>query len=339
MKTLGRVLVAVVVAGVLVIATITAVRYFGSTGRQAQPPSSPEMIETPAPSPPAPAVPPPPPAAPPAKAPEPVVPPAPKLPVEQAPPLEPAKAGPADSSDAKGLELADQGLALYDQGKFVEAQKTLSDALMAGVGGARGQKVRMTLADLAGRIQFSKNIVVKGPSVATCKAETGDSLSHIGAKYLIPYPLIRRINGLPDDNIRAGQILKVVQGPIHLRILKSSYELQAWLGDVCLQCYPVGLGESDSTPEGTFLVKLKLKDPQYQPQHKPQSEWRPGGARDNPLGTRWIDIGNHYGIHGTIDPAGIGGAVSEGCIRMLSKDVEEVYDMVVPGASKVAILP
>jgi lipoprotein-anchoring transpeptidase ErfK/SrfK len=52
----------------------------------------------------------------------------------------------------------------------------------------------------------------------------------------------------------------------------------------------------------------------------------------NPLGERWIDIGDSYGIHGTIDPESIGKNESRGCIRMLNSHVEEVYDFLVIGS-------
>jgi hypothetical protein len=46
------------------------------------------------------------------------------------------------------------------------------------------------------------------------------------------------------------------------------------------------------------------------------------------LGTRRIDIGDGYLIHGTDQPTSIGNAASHGCIRMYNEDVEKLYDMV-----------
>jgi lipoprotein-anchoring transpeptidase ErfK/SrfK len=53
------------------------------------------------------------------------------------------------------------------------------------------------------------------------------------------------------------------------------------------------------------------------------------------LGERWIDLGESYGIHGTIEPDSIGKAASRGCIRMREKDVIEVYDFLVKGSEVV----
>lgn len=49
------------------------------------------------------------------------------------------------------------------------------------------------------------------------------------------------------------------------------------------------------------------------------------------LGTRRLDLGDGYGIHGTDEPNSIGHSVSHGCIRMLNKDVEQLYPLVPVG--------
>jgi lipoprotein-anchoring transpeptidase ErfK/SrfK len=51
------------------------------------------------------------------------------------------------------------------------------------------------------------------------------------------------------------------------------------------------------------------------------------------LGTRRLDLGDGYGIHGTDAPKSIGQSVSHGCVRMLNKDVEQLYPMVPVGTA------
>jgi len=46
------------------------------------------------------------------------------------------------------------------------------------------------------------------------------------------------------------------------------------------------------------------------------------------LGTRRLDLGDGYGIHGTDEPESIGHSVSHGCIRLRNEDVEQLYPMV-----------
>jgi len=236
-----------------------------------------------------------------------------------------------------GEAPADEGLVLFNEGRLVEAQKQLSRALRAGVAGPKGRAVRDALGRCAEGLQLAPRLHPADTYARRYTVVSGDTLTAIGQKFLVPYQLIMRVNRLGSTRIIAGQTLKAIQGPIHLEVVKHLFELRVWLDEVCLRVYPVGLGIENSTPEGTFVVEQKIVNPPYQPQHKPRSEFRDAGAPDNPLGSRWIDIGNHYGIHGTIEPSSIGGAVSEGCIRMHNRDVEEVYDFVVPGVSKVEI--
>jgi len=215
----------------------------------------------------------------------------------------------------------------------------LSEALRAGVDGPKGKAVREALGNLAGRAQLSGAKLPDDPYSKSYQVVKGDSVTRIGAKFLIPNELVMKLNGLTAPAINAGQTLKLIQGPVNVEVFKGRHELQAWLGDICIRVYPIAVGKGNSTPEGSFVVKSKMKNPPYQPQHKARSEFREGGAADNPLGSRWIDLGNHYGIHGTIDPASIGHDVSEGCIRLHNKDVEELWDMLVPGATKATLRP
>ncbi len=56
------------------------------------------------------------------------------------------------------------------------------------------------------------------------------------------------------------------------------------------------------------------------------------------FGTRWMMLNvpwGKYGIHGTNKPLSVGGAISLGCIRMLNKDVEELYSKVGIGTTVV----
>ena len=49
------------------------------------------------------------------------------------------------------------------------------------------------------------------------------------------------------------------------------------------------------------------------------------------LGTHRLEMGDGYGIHGTDVPESIGKSASHGCVRMLNKDIDTLYDMVAVG--------
>lgn len=101
-------------------------------------------------------------------------------------------------------------------------------------------------------------------------------------------------------------------------------------GDKKLAVYSLGLGKvSTPTPTGYFKIRAKEINPPWIDPSDPEFEV-PSGP-DNPLGYRWMEIQGNYGIHGTNRPESIGGYVSNGCIRMNERDVEELFDTVEVG--------
>ncbi|WP_066634288.1 L,D-transpeptidase family protein [Desulfolucanica intricata] len=97
---------------------------------------------------------------------------------------------------------------------------------------------------------------------------------------------------------------------INTRIRK----LYFYKGNTLVKTYPIAVGKpSTPTPKGNYKVINKIMNP--------------GGV----LGTRWMGLnipGGNYGIHGTNNPNSIGNAVSNGCIRMYNKDVEQLYPLI-----------
>jgi len=49
------------------------------------------------------------------------------------------------------------------------------------------------------------------------------------------------------------------------------------------------------------------------------------------MGTRRLELGDGYGIHGTDHPESIGQSVSHGCVRLRNEDIERLYPMVAVG--------
>jgi hypothetical protein len=90
----------------------------------------------------------------------------------------------------------------------------------------------------------------------------------------------------------------------------------------CIKKYPISSGKS-GYPSPIGYWKIITKD-----------TWGEG------FGGRWMGLNvpwGKYGIHGTTTPGSIGYAASQGCIRMFSKDVKELYS-IVPHGTPVAIV-
>jgi lipoprotein-anchoring transpeptidase ErfK/SrfK len=95
-----------------------------------------------------------------------------------------------------------------------------------------------------------------------------------------------------------------------------------------LKVYPIAVGASSTpSPDGDFAIINHAKDPTYRHGDK---EIAPG--KDNPLGSRWMGLSlKGYGIHGTNVQSSVGKALSHGCFRMRTHDVEELYGLVQVG--------
>jgi lipoprotein-anchoring transpeptidase ErfK/SrfK len=102
--------------------------------------------------------------------------------------------------------------------------------------------------------------------------------------------------------------------------------------------WPVAIGDpSTPTPLGTYQVENKVVNPQYQSTKsgKVNATIGPQG----PLGDRWIGFKsagiNQFGIHGT--PTAWSwtvtsrAAVTNGCVRMLTPHVRQLFDQVEVG--------
>jgi len=243
---------------------------------------------------------------------------------------------------AKLLASGKQALAREE---LVAARAYLSEAVNLGLGESDLTEARAALVRIGAQTIFSPNILTDDPLVRTHVVSPGESLGKIASKYDVTAELLAVINGIADKNmIRAGQSLKVVQGPFHVRVHKATFRMDVYLQDTFVRQYQVGLGANDSTPTGEWIVGTKLTNPTYYP---PRSG-RIVAADDpqNPLGEHWIELigvaGNargqeRYGIHGTIAPDSIGRSESLGCIRMHNEDVAEVFTLLVPKKSRVLV--
>jgi len=214
-----------------------------------------------------------------------------------------------------------------------QAGKAAEYLRIALSGGSLADEQRKPLQEKLDELTSSEMI---SNSAILYTVEPGDALNRIANRYAIPAELVARMNNIGDANmIRVGEKFKVLQGPFHIVVEKSKFTLTVYMGDKYFKSYRVGLGKQDSTPEGTYKVEDKIKNPDW---------FRPGkvvrfGDPGNPLGTRWIKFSKGYGIHGTSEPETIGVQASEGCVRMLNKEVEELFDLIVRNKSTVTVKP
>ena len=102
-----------------------------------------------------------------------------------------------------------------------------------------------------------------------------------------------------------------------------------------LHSWPVAIGDPKTpTPTGRFTVENKVVNPIYQSTSSGKINNKVGPQA--PLGDRWIGFKqsgpNQYGIHGTPDAwawtVTSRAAVSNGCVRMLTPHVRQLFELV-----------
>ncbi|MEM7621903.1 MAG: L,D-transpeptidase family protein [Planctomycetota bacterium] len=217
-------------------------------------------------------------------------------------------------------------------------------------------RVRQRLSELNRDLVFGPTAIAGDPLSETYVVESGDSLSRIARKRELGthWKLIQRVNGLTDPRrIRVGQSIKLVRGPFNVVVDKSEYRLDLFHGPpddpaqwMFVKSFTVGLGEGDSTPLGTFIVREngKLENPGWVNPRNPAEKYDPDDER-NPVGEFWVGIEGvgedaiytGYGLHGTIEPQTIGTQASMGCVRMFPDDIAMMYETLTEGISRVII--
>ena len=257
---------------------------------------------------------------------------------------------------APAAGFLDAAKRLQDAGKLLDARDVLNNALQSGtLDPATADAVKDRMRDLNQTVVFTPSKRYEAdPQQSTYTVQSGDQLTKICSKLDVPYGFIARVNAVAPNKIRVGQSLKLIQGPVHCVVSKSRFTLDCYLGNLpgrpgsmYLTTYKVGLGESSSTPTGTWEVMPNSKTVNPAWTNPRTNEVFGRDDPNNPLGERWIGLTGiagdavgavSYGIHGTIHPESIGTNASMGCVRLKADDIAEVFDMLSEGKSTVLVV-
>jgi LysM repeat protein len=267
------------------------------------------------------------------------------------PQASPQPAEPTISADAQAQLVIDEATRLLAARpiEVIKAREMLNELLGRPISEQKRNLVKQQLSQLADKWLFSRTVYPQDTLCSIYKVQSGDLLSTIGRNCKVPWEILQQINGLsrPED-LQADQDIKVINGPFHIKIYRSSFTMDVYLQDTFVRSFPVGLGKPGyETPTGLWvvrpggkLIKPRWTDPDTGKTYEPDDP-------NYPLGSRWISLDGLEGdakgrtgfaIHGTKDPHEIGTAKSRGCIRLYNGDVIFVYNLVIPGESKVVVV-
>jgi len=182
------------------------------------------------------------------------------------------------------------------------------------------------------KIIFSSEVIT--PKSQIYEVKPSDNLEKIAKQFNTTVDLIKKINNLSSDRILPGRKLKIYTGKFNLLVDKTQNILILKSDDEIIKTYNVSTGKNNSTPIGKFKIINKLISPVW---YKAGAVVSPDSP-ENILGSRWLGLElPGYGIHGTTDPSTIGKQATQGCVRMLNRDVEELY-ILLPLGTEVAII-
>jgi len=232
---------------------------------------------------------------------------------------------------------------------IIQARDMLNKILLFPISSQQKFFIRKQLSVLADKWLFSRTIYPTDKLCDSFKVKPGDRLSRISKKKNIPYEILLQINNLKNAKaLRAGDWIKVINGPFHARVYCSNYTMDLYLQDTFVKSFKVGLGrQGHETPTGLWRVKKGGKlisptwtDPDTGKTYEAQDP-------DYPLGSRWIGLegleGNAkdrtgFAIHGTKNRSSVGVASSKGCIRLLDKNAILMYDLLMSGVSLIEVV-
>ncbi len=257
----------------------------------------------------------------------------------------------APPADAKTAAAIDEAMALLNSHprQVISARNKLNEALSMPMSESQRRTVKEELAKLSKEWLFGPAAFAGDMLCDTYTVQPGDLLQVIGRRNKVPYELLMQINNIPrPQSLQAGKAIKIVKGPFHAKVYRSTFTLDLYLQDVYVRSFKVGLGRAGyETPtglwrvqEGGKLIAPTWTDPDSGRMYKATDP-------DYPLGSRWIALDGidgdakgrtGFAIHGTKEPEQIGTAGSRGCIRMFNGEAIQIYNMLFPLYSKVEVL-
>ena len=240
------------------------------------------------------------------------------------------------SGRLSALALADTWYYWYvDSKQDLSKWESIRDAYSTAIGmdGARFLP-QVTEAKIAEKLNYLNDKLVFDPKMPVSgaifhKVEPGEYISTIAKNYgLGTWSSIVDINKVDPKNLKVGMTLKIMQGRLSILVDKKNFTLSWYLDGKFIKRYKCATGAVETeTPVGHYEIFKMDAEPNWtDPKTGKVYKY---GEEGHLIGSRWLAIRGGsktgLGIHGTVYPDSIGTKASNGCIRLLNKNVEELY--------------
>jgi lipoprotein-anchoring transpeptidase ErfK/SrfK len=160
----------------------------------------------------------------------------------------------------------------------------------------------------------------------------------IAANWLILIAFSCSLSILPTVSKAAPGTSAVAEEPGTIVVRTAQRRLYLVIAPGRIISYPVGVGRAGKQWAGTAHIASKHLRPAWSPPDEIKHDRPslpaviPAGSPRNPMGAAALVLDRgQYAIHGTNAPSSIGGFVSYGCIRMLNRDILDLYARVSVG--------
>lgn len=213
--------------------------------------------------------------------------------------------------------------------------------------------VRLLLAVSMLALTFAlSGVLVSSPEAIAAKKKAKLVFDVNSGKWVKARPVYRR--RAPKTKYKRREVpISTQENPGTIIVDTKSKYLYYVLSNRRAIRYGIGVGKEGFGWDGRVKVGTKKKWPSWSPppemvkrewkENKRRVSYMKGGPK-NPLGARAIYLydgkrDTQYRIHGTNEPWSIGLNMSSGCIRMMNKDVEHLYERTKVGSSVIVIGP
>ena len=245
------------------------------------------------------------------------------------PPVAPPAPPPTPAATASSMDVPKalaEARELFKNDRCLQARDLCLQILEKNSEAAVRADVEQLLGEIHITLAFSRRPM---PEKTDYTVQVGDTLGSLAKKFTTTKELIRRSNNFTGDVIRVGDRFRVLGAKWAVAVNKNRNDLLVTMNDKFFKRYLVGTGQYSMTPTGTFHVVSRLEHPTW---YRAGGTPIPYGDTNNVLGTHWISLDiPHYGIHGTWATNTIGQQSSQGCIRLLNSNVEELYTLLPEG--------
>lgn len=177
------------------------------------------------------------------------------------------------------------------------------------------------------------------PEKAKHRIAAGDLVGKLAKRYGCTQEYLLKANGIDrPELLRIGREIWVLANPVfELTVFKKGGTAVLTLNGQYFKRYPIGVGKPEESPNGTYVVRSRVKNPAYRSREQGEV---PFGNPKNILGTYWVALSamgettetTGFGLHGTWNESTLGRPADEGRIRFRNADIEELATLLPAGA-------